>query len=341
MEARAIGISADSRAGSPSPARIALAARARALIPHDPRILQIAFLGGLLAAGAYLRDFSLRPAQIALTFAAALGAQRLLDHLTRKPAPSLRSATITALSLTLLLRADSLWALPAAAVFAIASKFALRVRGKHLFNPANFGVGAALLLLPGTWISPGQWGSDVALAGWLVVLGATVASRARRADISWLFLAFYLGALAARVAWLGQRWAVWTHQLSSGALLLFAFFMISDPMTTPSHPKGRAAHAALVAAIAYAWGFGLFRTNAVLWALFVAAPMVAVWDVIWPAPKFDWTSMQGSITRQEAAQDQGGINGIDDIGKLASREPGESSIADAGAGRDLDVVAAG
>jgi Na+-transporting NADH:ubiquinone oxidoreductase subunit NqrB len=280
--------------------------------------------------------------QIALTFASALATQRLLDHLTRKPAPSLRSATITALSLTLLLRADSLWALPVAAVFAIASKFALRVRGKHLFNPANFGVGAALLLLPGTWISPGQWGSDVALAGWLVVLGATVASRARRADISWLFLAFYLGALAARVAWLGQRWAVWTHQLSSGALLLFAFFMISDPMTTPSHPKGRAAHAALVAAIAYAWGFGLFRTNAVLWALFVAAPMVAVWDVIWPAPKFDWTSMQGSITREEAAQDQGGINGIDDIGKLASREPGESSMADAGAGagRDLDVVAA-
>jgi enediyne biosynthesis protein E5 len=225
-----------------------------------------------------------------LTFAAALATQRLLDRLTRKPAPSLRSATITALSLTLLLRADNLWALPAAAVFAIASKFALCVRGKHLFNPANFGVSAALLLLPGTWISPGQWGSDFALAGWLVVLGATVASRARRADISWLFLALYLGALAARVAWLGQRWAVWTHQLSSGALLLFA----------------------LVAAIAYAWGFGLFHTNAVLWALFVAAPMVAVWDVIWPAPKFDWTSIEGSINGQ------GGINGIDLIRKSAA-----------------------
>ncbi len=342
MQARAIGICADSRAGLPSSTRIALAARARTLIRHDPRILQIAFLGTLLAAGAYLRDFSLRPMQIALTFAAALGAQRVLDRLTRKPTPTLRSATITALSLTLLLRADNGWALPAAAVFAIASKFALRVHGKHLFNPANFGVGAALLILPGTWISPGQWGSDVALAGWLVVLGATVASRARRADISWLFLLFYLGALAARVAWLGQRWAVWTHQLSSGALLLFAFFMISDPMTTPSHPKGRAAHAAMVAAIAYAWGFGLFRTNAVLWALFAAAPMAAVWDVIWPAPKFAWTSISTQPT-----QDHGGINGIDDIRKsaAASTDRGASSIADAGAGsaggRNLDVVAAG
>jgi len=293
VEPGAIGIAVDSlSAGSPAPARIALAVRARTLVPRDPRILQIACLGALLAAGALFRDFSLRPTQIALTFAAALGTQRLLDRLTRKPRPSLLSATITSLSLALLLRADNPWAMPVAAAFAIASKFLLRVRGRHLFNPANFGVGAALLILPGTWISPGQWGNDVALAGWLVVLGATVTGCARRADISWLFLAFYLGALAARVVWLGQHWAVWTHQLSSGALLLFAFFMISDPMTTPSHPRGRAAHAALMAAIAYAWGFGLFRTNAVLWALFVTAPMVAVWDWLWPAPKFDWTPIQ-------------------------------------------------
>ena len=345
MEAGAIGIFDDWRAKSPPPACSALSAGARTLIAYDPRILQIAFLGSLLAAGAYLRDFSLRPIQIALTFAAALGSQRLLDRLTRRPAPTLRSATITALGLTLLLRADSLWALPAAAAFAIASKFTLHVRGKHLFNPANFGVGVALLILPGTWISPGQWGSDVALAGWLIVLGATVASRARRSDISWLFLGFYLGALAARVAWLGQRWAVWTHQLSSGALLLFAFFMISDPMTTPNHSKGRAAHAALVAAIAYEWGFGLFRTNAVLWALFVASPMVAVWDVIWPAPKFDWTSMQRGINQQ------GGINGIDDIRKSApasaeastGRDENSQSNAAAGSahGHSPDVVAAG
>lgn len=339
MDVGAIGISVEARAVAPAPPRTAMAARVRALMPRDPRILQIACLGTLLAAGAFFRDFSLRPAQIALTFAAALGTQRLFDRIARKPAPSLLSATITSLSLTLLLRADNLWAMPAAAIIAIASKFAVRVRGRHLFNPANFGLGVALLILPGTWISPGQWGNDVALAGWLVVLGATVAGRARRADISWTFLLFYLGALAARVLWLGQRWAVWTHQLSSGALLLFAFFMISDPMTTPSHPRGRAAHAALVAAIAYAWGFGLFRTNAVLWALFVAAPMVAVWDALWPASGFDWKPSHEDINGQ------GGLDVIDDIRKpaaasaaaetsrKAATDRGESFLTDAGAGR--------
>ena len=71
-----------------------------------------------------------------------------------------------------------------------------------------------------------------------MMLGMLVTNRARRGDISWTFLAFYLGALATRVEYLGQRWAVWTHQLESGALLLFAFFMISDPMTGPNDRRG-------------------------------------------------------------------------------------------------------
>ena len=105
------------------------------------------------------------------------------------------------------------------------------------------------------------------------MLGMLVTNRARRGDISWTFLAFYLGALALRIEYLGQRWAVWTHQLESGALLLFAFFMISDPMTGPNDRRGRIAHAALVAAIAYAWQVRLYRTNGLIWALFIAAAM--------------------------------------------------------------------
>ena len=86
------------------------------------------------------------------------------------------------------------------------------------------------------------------------MLGMLVTSRARRGDISWTFLAFYLGALALRVEFLGQRWAVWTHQLESGALLLFAFFMISDPMTGPNSPAAaESCTPRLLAAIAYAW----------------------------------------------------------------------------------------
>jgi enediyne biosynthesis protein E5 len=260
----------------------------------DPRLFQIFALGVLLAAGAYFRDFSIRPEQVLLTFACGLLTQAACWTLTPSKPRTLRSAIITCLSLTLLLRADNLIAHPIAAAAAISSKSLFRFRGKHLFNPATFGLIFAIVLLSGTWVSPGQWGQDVAIAAWVVMLGMLVTSRARRGDISWTFLAFYLGALALRIEYLGQRWGVWTHQLESGALLLFAFFMISDPMTGPNSRRGRIAHAAIVAAIAYAWQFRLYRTNGLIWALFIAAIFVPLWDAIWPARKFEWTQNGGA-----------------------------------------------
>jgi len=279
-----------------------IGSRLRGICP-DPRMAQILSLGILLSAGAWLRDFSLRPGQIALTFACGLLCQKLCERFARRPSSSIRSAVITCFSVTLLLRANNWWIHPAAAGAAIGSKFVLRIRRKHLFNPANFGVLFALATLPGAWVSAGQWGQDVALAGWMVSMGGVVTRQARRADISWSFLAFYVGALALRVMWLGQRWPVLTHQLSSGALLLFAFFMISDPMTTPNHRRGRIAHAAAAAAIAYLWQFHFYRTNGLLWALLIAAPAVPLWDLIWPAPSFRWIEGETNEAEPQSTAD--------------------------------------
>jgi Na+-transporting NADH:ubiquinone oxidoreductase subunit NqrB len=255
---------------------------------RDVRFLQILFLGGLLAAGALLRDFSLRPSQVVLTFLVGTATQVLCARVRGLQRTGLPSVIITCLSLSILLRADNLWAHPVVAAAAIGSKFVIRIRDKHLFNPGNLGVILGLLCVPGTWTSPGQWGQDLACAGWLVALGTIVTSRARRGDVSWAFLVFYLGALLARVAWLGQSPAVFFHQLGNGSLILFAFFMISDPMTIPNHPRGRLVHAALVAGLAAFWQFGLYRQNGLLFSLFLLAPAVPLWDRIWPAPKFTW-----------------------------------------------------
>jgi enediyne biosynthesis protein E5 len=282
---------------APAPTAAPNRATARRSLLGDPRLFQIFSLGALLATGALFRDFSLRPAQVVLTFAAAFAVQRV-SWIARPPVSrSYRSVFITALSLSLLLRADNLIAHPAAAFAAIASKSLFRFRGKHLFNPATFGIVFALLFLPGTWISAGQWGHDVAVAGWMVALGAMVTTRANRGDISWAFLAAYVGALALRIAWFGQRWAVLGHDLANGALLLFAFFMISDPMTGPNDRRGRIAHATLVAALAYAWQLRLYATNGFIWALLIAAPAVPLWDALWPAPKFEWNGGTRDVTR--------------------------------------------
>jgi Na+-transporting NADH:ubiquinone oxidoreductase subunit NqrB len=262
----------------------------------DARLYQIAFLAALLTTGVLLRDFTLRPEQMALTFCAGLATQLACVRALRLRKVGCLSAIVTCFGLSILLRADSLWVHPLAAALAIGSKFVLRVNRKHLYNPANLGVISAIMLLPGAWVSPGQWGNDIALAGWLVVLGALVTRAARRWDVSWMFLACFLGAVALRVAWLGQSWAVFVHQLGSGALLLFAFFMISDPMTIPNRRGMRLLHAACVAVAAFAWQYLLFKPNALVWALFVCTPLVPLLDRLRPAARFDWRT--GSETQR-------------------------------------------
>jgi Na+-transporting NADH:ubiquinone oxidoreductase subunit NqrB len=257
-------------------------------LPTDARLYQIAFLATLLSLGVWIRDFSLRPEQWLLTFASGLATQLLCVRWLRLQRVGMLSAVITCFGLSILLRADNLWVHPLAAALAMSSKFWLRVDDKHLYNPANLGVIVALLLFPGAWVSPGQWGNDLALACWVVALGALVTRRARRWDISWMFLSCWLTLVFLRVSWLGQNWGVLVHQLQSGALLLFTFFMISDPMTIPNHPRGRLFYAVLVASVAFCWQYLLFKPNALVFALFLATPLVPLIDRLLPAARFQW-----------------------------------------------------
>ena len=64
--------------------------------------------------------------------------------------------------------------------------------------------------------------------------------------------------------------------------------MISDPMTIPNRRAARVGYAIVVAAIAFVWQFALFRTNGLLWALFIASPLVPLIDWRWPGDAFAW-----------------------------------------------------
>lgn len=259
---------------------------------RDPRLFQLAFQALLLGVGVLLRDFSLQATQMVLCLAAALATQTFWLRVFQLRGVGYLSPAITAFGLSLLLRADNLWVHALAASLAISAKFLIRIRGKHLFNPANLGVGLALLLLPGAWVSPGQWGNDLGLAVWLVALGGLVSSRARRDDAAWLFLVNFLGLAAARLAWLGYGWSrgwdIWTHQALNGALLLFAFFMISDPMTLPNHPLARRLHVLMVASAAAGWQLLHYQPHGPLWALLVLAPLVPLWDRFLPGSGYRW-----------------------------------------------------
>jgi enediyne biosynthesis protein E5 len=257
-------------------------------LPKDARLWQILFLASLLTFGVFARDFTLKPEQMLLAFATGLATQAFWLRVKGLPQKGYLSAFVTCFGLSILLRSDTLWVHPLAACLALSAKFVIRINGRHLYNPANLGVIVATTLLPGAWTSPGQWGNELAAALWFVALGGLVTQRARRWDISWVFLAAWLGLCAARMLWLGQPTAVWEHQLGSGALLLFAFFMISDPMTIPNRRGARIAYALIVAVGAFLWQYALFRPNALVWTLFLATPLVPIFDRLWPGAGFTW-----------------------------------------------------
>ena len=245
-------------------------------LPRDPRWLQIGFLASFLSVGLSARDFPIWHAP--LIFATALATQIAFIRLLDLRDAGLLSPIITSFGLTLLLRTDVVWIPPLAAFLAIASKFVLRIRGRHFFNPANFGLCACMLLTPHAWCSPAQWGEGPLLLLWVLALGCMVAHRAFRSDVSLAFLGSWVVLRAARVLYLGQRAPVLLHQLESGSLLLFTFFMISDPKTTPRGRVARLAFAACVAGLAFALQHVVYARNAIVWALFFTALLTPVLD---------------------------------------------------------------
>lgn len=201
---------------------------------------------------------------------------------------SLKSAMITSLSLSLLLRADHYTTMILAGSLAIFSKFLFQVERKHFFNPANFGIIAALLLTQDAWVSPGQWGEN----GWYALLfagtGGLVLKRVGRWDTTVAFLGAYTLLEAIRNLWLGWTWDVFSHRLMSGSLLLFALFMITDPRSIPNARISRMIWAGCLAILTFILRNQFFISTSFFWALFAISPLIVVLDFIWSSSRFSW-----------------------------------------------------
>ncbi len=255
---------------------------------RDPRYYQIAVLSSLLLFGVFALDFGIRWQNAMAIVATALCVQYLGSRYARLPRFDPLSPLITSLSLTLLLRTDDVMLASIAAIIAIGSKFLIRVGGKHVFNPANVALVTMMLASDHAWVSSGQWGSAALGAFTLACLGSLVLTRARRAETTIAFLVFFAALLFGRAAWLGDPWSIPMHQLQNGALLIFAFFMISDPKTTPDSPHGRILYAAIVAAAAFTIQFIYYTPNGPILALIMSAPLVPLIDRIMRGRQYQW-----------------------------------------------------
>ena len=255
---------------------------------QDPRYYQIVVLTSLVCFGVIALDFGIHWQNAVTIVVTALTVQYLgMRHAHLHRFDPL-SPLITSLSLTLLLRTDEPALAALAAAIAIGSKFLIRFRGKHVFNPANVALVTLMLASDKAWISSGQWGSAAIGAFTLACLGFLVLTRARRAETTIAFLLIYATLLLGRALWLGDPLAIPLHQLQNGALLIFAFFMISDPKTTPDTPAGRVLFAALVAAVAFTIQFIYYVPNGPILALVASAPVVPLIDTLMRGQVYRW-----------------------------------------------------
>ncbi len=214
----------------------------------DPRLKVLALLATYLVLGITVLGFNRSPLQILIVVVTTCALDVLMHRLIKGQWHFPLSAAITGLSLAILVNySHGLW-LPLIPPFlAVASKYILTVDGRHVYNPSLFGLVLAIWFSQ-EMISPApayQWGGYPAVAIFIVTAAVlTFALKIRRAPLIISFLLFYSINLAIR-AWL-TRWHVppetlFFGTLSSPAFYLFAFFMITDPATSPKSARAQVA----------------------------------------------------------------------------------------------------
>lgn len=260
---------------------------------NDARYLQITYLSCFLFYGIYQLHWEVVAQNFLITLFVGLSTQMVGITITKKPLSSLKSALITILGITILLRAQEPYVYALAAAVAIASKFIVRFKGKHIINPANFGIVAAILLTGEAWVSPGQWGNTAVLLFMIGAAGMMVLLKVGRLDLALPFLLTFGGLeLFRTVVFHGWPMDFFWHKMLNGSLMLFTFFMITDPKSTPNHPKGRIIFAVSVAVLAFILSNFQYVYVAPVWALFFLSPLTLFLDKKYKQENFEWNKNQ-------------------------------------------------
>lgn len=210
------------------------------------------------------------------------------------------SALISSFGLSLLLKTNLLYVAVLAAFVSILSKYIIRIKSKHIFNPSALGIVTAIYFTNQAWISPGQWGSNIVILFGVFCLGFIVTTRVQKLDVSLAFLGTFAALLFARqIIYQGWPLDFFVQSISTGSLLLFSFFMITDPKTTPNHTVARIIWSAAIAAVAFYLTAFKFMNGAPIWVLVFAQPLVPVLDRLFKARSFQWRSAKQLSTKEQ------------------------------------------
>lgn len=217
----------------------------------------------------------------ALAIAVAIIAELLLGRIFFGKWLNLASAYITGISVGILVRSPAYWPFALCSLISIMSKYVLRVKGRHIWNPSNFGIAVLLFLAPETMaVLSIQWGNNYWSLLVIWILGSIIIWRARRFHISATYvLSFFLFAFLR--SWItGDPWQAEVAPITGPMYQLFVFFMITDPKTTVRTRTGQCVVAFCVALAEF-----FLRLDQVVYApifaLFFVGPAANLIEIWW------------------------------------------------------------
>jgi Na+-translocating ferredoxin:NAD+ oxidoreductase RnfD subunit len=205
-----------------------------------------------------------------MAIAASLLTELVLGRMFTGKWPNLASAYITGISVGILVRSPAFWPYAVCAVVSIMSKHVLRVKGRHIWNPSNFGISVLLFLAPETVASLSiQWGNYLLPMVVIWVLGSIIIWRVRRFHITGTYVACFIVFAFLRSYITGSPWQSEIAPLTGPMYQLFIFFMITDPKTTVRSKFWQCVVVALVALVEM-----ILRLSQVVYAPFYALFLV-------------------------------------------------------------------
>lgn len=225
--------------------------------------------------------------RLAIALGVCLVTELALARLVGGRGAALQSAYVTGISLALLLKPQTgvLWPFALGAFLAIASKYVLAYRGRHLWNPSNFAISLLLVLAPGSVaILSHQWGNHVTTNAVIWAFGLLIAARVRVLHVTATYVVCYVLLAAARSAIVGTPLLAEVGPITGPMYQLFIFFMITDPKTTVGSVRGRMAVAVVVAVVEAAIRLAADQHVGALSLLYPAPPIFAL-AIVGPVAK--------------------------------------------------------
>jgi hypothetical protein len=243
-----------------------------------PILITLILLAGHLSFGI-LESYE----KTLLAIAASFVTEVTLSRLVRGRWPHVASAYISGISVGILIRSPLYWPYALCSMISITSKYVIRVKDRHIWNPSNFGICTMLFLAPFA-VAPlsVQWGNNLWPMLVIWILGSLTIWRLKRFHICATYVAGFLLFALVR-SWLtGDPFLAEVAPITGPMYQLFVFFMITDPKTTVQSKTGQIVVAFLVAFVEFFLRLGE-SVYAPFYALFLVGPAAMLVEIWWNA----------------------------------------------------------